>query len=206
MYLIGVMALGLLVVGGMCFIAGRPKAPDYINVEYILLPSVISLGVAFYVALMLEGRDPLFIVSYMSSSVSLIWIFIHSIFTDFMYHRVDRWLMRFAIIVSFLGSLPYLIVERMWVLPIFIAILLVFAATIFYKPLGMSDTRALVLTATAGFTNFDLTTFYYGVVGSFFSCLILGSILAIKEKSWKVKIPLVPPILFPYAILFPVFA
>lgn len=195
------LSIALLTLCGL-----RPEAPDYISKKALVVPGVFGLLSVAVMGLFVNFGNLFLNLGYVVSGTVLIWTAIHSVFTDISYYKVDRWILRLAIALVLVASLPQFILYKFYFLPILIILILLSSAMFFSDKFGASDARALVLAVSASFMNFSYMEFYYAAIATTLGCLLYAVYFGIKEKKWKAKVALVPPILTPFAIAFAIFA
>lgn len=124
-----------------------------------------------------------------------------SFYTDHRYRKVDRVVLRVAILASIGFGIPRLIemnTEAFVVL--YIVSILIALATMFVPSMGDSDARAFVLLFAAGIPTLGVLYTYYAFLVGIGLWLAYGLVVAAKKRTTKVSIPMVPYILTPLAI------
>lgn len=124
-----------------------------------------------------------------------------SFYTDHRYRKVDRVVLRVAILTAIGFGIPRLIemnTEAFVVL--YIVSILIALATMFVPSMGDSDARAFVLLFAAGIPTLGVLYAYYSFLVGIGLWLAYGLVMAVKKRTTKVSIPMVPYILTPLAI------
>lgn len=138
------------------------------------------------------------IVSLTSATVFLVVV---AFYTDHKYRKVDRVLLRAALVPALiLGSLRMAEIQVEPLIVLYIVSLLIAFSTMFAPTLGASDSRAYVLAVAFAMPFLGYITTYYILIAGTALWIGYGVVYAIKNKTTKVSIPMVPYILLPLAV------
>lgn len=176
-------------------VALRPARPSFNNPVVLHTSAGLSLLVSCAHVLL---QSSAYILSSAVLAV-LTYIGAYSVYSDCKYRRVDRQVLRAGLVLVAVFSIVFYVqnpVEHKIVATLvafFIA-----ASTFFVPSLGASDTRAFVLVSVAGSVFLSWGVFYAGLIAVSVSVVVGCIFLAIKNRSLKVNVPLVPFIVFPF--------
>lgn len=122
-------------------------------------------------------------------------------YTDHIYRMADRVLLRWGFgMAVVLGILRLIELQSEPKIVIYAVGILLSFALMFVPSIGASDARSFMLLFAVGIPVLDVLYTYYAFLVGIGLWLAYGIISAIRNRSFKVSIPLVPYILLPLAI------
>ena len=122
-------------------------------------------------------------------------------YTDHRHRMADRVLLRWGIgLALVLGILRLIEMQSEPKTVLFVVAILISFAVMFVPSIGASDARAFVLLFAVGIPTLDIIYTYYAFLAGLALWLLYGIVSAIRNRSFKVSIPLVPYILLPLAV------
>lgn len=122
-------------------------------------------------------------------------------YTDHVYRMADRVLLRWGLGMALAIGIPRLIEMQSEPKTVIYAVGILLSFAIMFVPsIGASDARAFMILFAVGIPILDITYTYYVFLVGIGLWLCYGIISAIRERSFKVSIPLVPYILLPLAL------
>lgn len=134
----------------------------------------------------------------LTSAIS--FLVVVSFYTDHKYRNVDRVLLRAALIPALiLGAVRMAEIQIEPLIVLYIVGLLIAFSTMFAPTLGASDSRAYVLAVAFAMPFLGHTLTYYILIAGTALWIGYGVVYAIKNRTTKVSIPMVPYILLPLA-------
>lgn len=149
------------------------------------------------------------VASLVAVSTSLLgFISVQSGWTDFKFRKVDRWVLRAALVISALSSGMYMFAYRsetdLW---LWLLIVLVSLVVFLIPAVGKSDARVITLVCLASLPVTGLWVFQFGFLLVAALSIIYSMSTAPKGSSIKdtltrkVSVPMVPLIAAPFALL-----
>lgn len=136
-----------------------------------------------------------------SSLASTIFIGIVSSYTDFKFRKVDRNLIRFAILILFWLGIAYGLVSGDTVIVAMVIISMAISGALLFIPsLGASDVRAFAVMLIASFATLSPNHAVWVAAIGMGAGVAYGMFMAVKSRSTKVSIPLVPFLMFAYPL------
>lgn len=144
-----------------------------------------------------------------SISTSLLgFVSVQSGWTDFRFRKVDRWVLRAALVISALSSGMYMFAYRnetdLW---LWFLIVLVSLVVFLIPAVGKSDARVITLVCMAALPVTGLWVFQFGFLLVAALSIIYSMVTAPKGSSIKdtltrkVSVPMVPLIVAPFTLL-----
>ena len=198
-----------LTVGLFYAVAKRKSRPIYGDDPYLQgvklfrIAAWISLPVGVLLSalqsLAVTGLDLLgFSTVVLTTMVS--YLLVVFAYTDHRHRMADRVLLHWAMGVGLVLAIPRLIeLHSEPTAVIFVFSILMSFAVMFAPSMGASDARSFMLLFIVGLPNLGIIPTYYVFVVGIVLWLIYGIVFAIRQRSFKVSIPLVPYILLPLA-------
>lgn len=136
-----------------------------------------------------------------SLTVAVTFLIVVSFYTDHKYRNVDRVLLRVVILFAIiLGSLRMFEIYSEPITVVYIVAILLAFSSMFIPSLGASDSRAYIIVAAISIPFLGLNIAYYVFVAGIVLWLGYGVITAVKNRTLKVSIPMVPYILLPLVL------
>ena len=198
-----------LTVGLFYAVAKRKSRPVYGDDPYlqgvklfrlacwIALP--VGILLSFLQSLAVTGLD-LVGFSTVVLTTMVTYLLVIFAYTDHRHRMADRVLLHWAIGLGLALAIPRLIeLQSEPTAVIFVFSVLMSFAVMFVPSMGASDARSFMLLFIVGLPTLGIMPTYYTFVVGIVLWLLYGIVFAIRQRSFKVSIPLVPYILLPLA-------
>lgn len=191
-------------------LAARPNRPIYGEDSRIQSKSLFRLAaligaVGGVILAVLQSFSSLGLDLVGTATVSLgsmvIFLLVVTAYTDHLYRLADRHLLHGALGLSLIFGIFYLIeLQSESITVLYVVAILLSLATMFVPSLGASDSRVFMILFAMGIPVLGVMITYQVFLVGIALWLLYGVVFAIRHRSFKVSIPLVPYILLPLAV------
>lgn len=131
----------------------------------------------------------------------VLFLLVVTAYTDHLYRLADRHLLHGALGLSLIFGIFFLIeLQSESITVLYVVAILLSLATMFVPSLGASDSRAFMILFAMGIPVLGVMTTYHVFLVGIVLWLLYGVVFAIRHRSFKVSIPLVPYIFLPLAV------
>lgn len=166
----------------------------------VLISAAVGVLLSVLQSFSLAGLDLLGFAT-VSLTTMVVFLLVVFAYTDHRHRMADRVLLRWGIgLALILGVLRLIEIQSEPKTVLYVVAILLSFALMFVPSIGASDSRAFVLLFAVGIPIIDLTYTYYSFLVGLALWLLYGIVSAIRTRSFKVSIPLVPYILLPLAV------
>ena len=191
------------------FVGARPSRVAYEDDPRIQSKSLfrISWLIAAATGLLLsvlQSFAGLDLLGFTTVALTTVVVFLLSVsaYTDHRYRMMDRVLLRWGLLVAIaIGIFRLIEIQSEPVTVLYAVSILLSFAVMFVPSIGASDSRAFMILFAAGIPMLGVEDTYYVFLLGIALWLIYGLVSAVKNRSFKVSIPLVPYILAPLAVM-----